>query len=476
MPSATAGYAPDLEKYLKSLKGQPLELSVESLISLLKRRQINGAEPCAVITAHILLQVVAKSKWQDVDSLLGNVSRVGRRLVAARPNELVIGNIVRRVLGLIRDEALEDRNEAGDGTPSGGQATPTKTTTTTAITSVAGVAGEPTASWPASTVAKQDSAGDYITSSASPPMRPGAMTAHSTVNVPKSLFHLLSASPSAEGDASPFGTSGASTPQQQLQHHHHQSKTTSSSRVHALRSEVIDGIEEIKDEISQVDDQIAALAEVQVHPGDYLLVHRPSPTVERFILRAALRRKFTVLIASELPRETATTINGGAATPALHAAFRKRLTSAGIPVINVMNGGLMAYMSRVNKVIIGAKGIYADGSVVSDAGAAAIARAAHAHGNAVVVLGGIYKLSPEVPSSDDAVVEWAAPSTFVDFEDGVMVEHVDVRTAATEVVPPHLVDTYITNLGTHTLDHISTLIDDHYKPEDSDLHVWNEGD
>lgn len=33
MPSATAGYAPDLEKYLKSLKGQPLELSIENLIS-----------------------------------------------------------------------------------------------------------------------------------------------------------------------------------------------------------------------------------------------------------------------------------------------------------------------------------------------------------------------------------------------------------------------------------------------------------
>lgn len=33
MPSAISGYAPDLEKYLKSLKGQPLELSIENLIS-----------------------------------------------------------------------------------------------------------------------------------------------------------------------------------------------------------------------------------------------------------------------------------------------------------------------------------------------------------------------------------------------------------------------------------------------------------
>ena len=37
---------------------------------------------------------------------------VGRRLVAAQPREMVVGNIVRRVLGLIRDEAEDDR-EAG---------------------------------------------------------------------------------------------------------------------------------------------------------------------------------------------------------------------------------------------------------------------------------------------------------------------------------------------------------------------------
>lgn len=33
MPSVSAGHALDLEKYLKSLKGQQLEASVNSLIS-----------------------------------------------------------------------------------------------------------------------------------------------------------------------------------------------------------------------------------------------------------------------------------------------------------------------------------------------------------------------------------------------------------------------------------------------------------
>ncbi|CAK7237552.1 GCD complex subunit gcd7, partial [Sporothrix curviconia] len=82
--------------------------------SLLKRRQIRGPEPCALVTAHVLVQVVAKSKWRDVDQLLDRVFQTGRKLVDAQPQELVLGNIVRRVQGLIWDEAATDRTDERD--------------------------------------------------------------------------------------------------------------------------------------------------------------------------------------------------------------------------------------------------------------------------------------------------------------------------------------------------------------------------
>ncbi|KAL6864037.1 hypothetical protein J3F83DRAFT_185027 [Trichoderma novae-zelandiae] len=439
MPSVSSGHALDLEKFLKSLKGPPLEASINSLISLLKRRQIKGSEPCAVATAHILLQVVARSKWHDVDSLLINVSRTGRKLVDAQPNELVIGNIVRRVLGLIRDEASEDRGDAGDESASDAP-------TPTDIVPPASISQQ----W---TTRRFDSA-----NSAAPAARPPIVSSYSSINPPKSLFHLLSTSPPADGDVSPFRNSGASTP----------TWRGNSSQIHALRSEVIDGIEEIKDEISQVDDQIAASAEVQIHPGDLVLVHQPSTTVERFILRAAQKRKFTVLIAVAPPRRHP--------AESQHATFRKKLSAAGITVVNVMNGGLMAYMSRVNKVIMGARAIVATGGVVADAGSAAIARAAKEQGAAVVVLSGVYKLSPESPFDESSLIEWGDSSTFVSFADGPMVSGAEIRTALTELIPPELVDTYITNLGTHSRDHLSSLISDHYKREDADFHIWEEAD
>ncbi|KAG5933638.1 hypothetical protein E4U53_000926 [Claviceps sorghi] len=450
MPSGAAGCAPDLEKYLKSFRGQPLEAAVENLISFLKRRQIRGSEPCAVATAHILLQVVARSKWQDVDGLIDNVSRVGRRLVEAQPRELVIGNIVRRVLALIRDEAVEDRNEASSESPSEAPVTPPHRADPRGVLQS-----------PPSTYKKQDSSGGFPDPVVAP-SRPGPMHSYSSVNVPKSLFHILSVSPSSLGDGScsPHRNSGTSTPTRIA----HQTN----SQIHALRSEVIDGIEEIKDEISQVDDQIATLAEVQIRPGDHIVVHQPSSTVERFILRAAAKRKFTVLIVTEATRKQ----DGGVP----FANFRKKLTALGITVINVMNSGLMAYMSQVSKVILGARTIVANGGAVTDAGAASIARAAQKQGAAVVVLAGVYKLSPVNPFDEDSVIEWGDSSSFVSFADGTMVNSVEIRSAVTELVPAQLIDTYITNLGTHSRDHLASLIADHYKQEDADFHLGDAAD
>lgn len=347
------------------------------------------------------------------------MSQVGRRLVKAQPTELAIGNIVRRVLGLIRDEAAEERHDLESETPS-------------------------EASMPTTT--RQDAPSDYLSAGAgfsSPRPRPQLASNPSSAGLPKTLFHLLSASPDVDlassGAGSSFHNSGTSTP------------TTwkgTYSQIHALRSEIIDGIEEIMDEISQVDDQIAALADAQIRPGDHVLIYRPSTTVERFVLRAAQKRKFTLFLAIEAPSK-ASTAAAAAAEPVPHAAFRKKLAAAGITVINILNSGLTAYMSRVDKVILGAKAIVANGGVMATAGAAAIARAAKEHGTAVIVLSGVYKLSPANPFAEDSLIEWGSSSSFVDFADGIMVNNVEIRSALTEMVPASFIDTYITNLYVH---------------------------
>ena len=81
----------------------------QHFLSLFKRRQIRASRACATATAYLLLRVVSACKTTDAARLIERVQSVGRRLVAAQPREMAVGNIVRRVLGLIRDEAEDDR-------------------------------------------------------------------------------------------------------------------------------------------------------------------------------------------------------------------------------------------------------------------------------------------------------------------------------------------------------------------------------
>lgn len=238
------------------------------------------------------------------------------------------------------------------------------------------------------------------------------------------MFNLLSLA-----DPTETPVTGSSTPLSQAQ----------PASVHALRSEVIDGIEEILDEISQADDQIAGFAEIQIHPGDYVLAYQPSKTVERFLLKAASKRRFTVIIASLQPS------NESASEPP-YAALRKKLNAAGVNTINLASNGLMAYIPRVNKVIFGAKAVYQNGGLLVDSGCCIAAQAAHEYLKPVIVLSPVYKFCPEDPSDEVSRGELGNPSSYVDYADGPEVDALEIENTVTDYIPPELVDVYLTNL------------------------------
>ncbi|KAL2146224.1 hypothetical protein VTI28DRAFT_4803 [Corynascus sepedonium] len=412
MAPSQAVHVPTLDGLIKSFNNRTLESSIEALIFLLKRRQVKGDE-CAKATAHILRQVVAKSKWTDVDQLLSRVQSAGSRLARAAPLEPVIGNVVRRVLGLIRDEASEDRN------------------------------ADDLASEAASDI-------QSLTPSTHPPQRPGPAPIRPSpsvistgLQVSKSMFNLLSV---ADPGDSPM--TGASTPMSQAQ----------PASVHALRSEVMDGIEEILDEINQADDQIAGFADIQIHPGDYVLAYQPSRTVERFLVKAASKRRFTVIIASLLNPD-------GAAEPP-YATLRKKLNAAGVNTINLASNGLMAYIPRVNKVIFSAKAVYQNGGLLVDSGSCIAAQAAHEYLKPVIALCPVYKFCPEDPSDEVSRGELGNPSSYVSYANGPAVEALDVENTVTDYIPPELIDVYLTNLGPQTRHHLASILADHYKTED----------
>ncbi|CAK7274261.1 GCD complex subunit gcd7 [Sporothrix epigloea] len=393
-------HAPSLDAFLNALPPLSLETAIEQACSLLKRRQIRGPEACALVTAHVLAQVVAKSKWSDVDQLLDRVYQTGRRLVDAQPQELVLGNILRRIQRLIRDEAATDRtDERDEQQPSAANSIsdlhdahiPAAMKSSTTLTALARNTRQP-----------------------------------SLIATPQSMFNLLSAvEPSLmSGEVSSLG-SGASTPTPVRAAHF-----SGSSRVAALRDEILDGIEEIKDEIGQADDQIAGFSESQIRPGDSVLVYEPSCTAERFLIKAA-RRKYTLFLVGKAS-----------------ATLEKKLGVAKCPVIHISRDAASTCMSRVHRVVLEAHAIAANGSVITHVGGARLARAAKAAGRTVLVIGGVYRLSPEPLICPESFVEWGEPSQMVKFADGSLVGDggLEIESPLTEYVPASLIDLYVTNL------------------------------
>ena len=410
-----------------------------------------------------MLRVVAKFQWTDIGNLLERIQEVGQRLVEAQPREMVVGNIVRRVLGMIRDEAKEDRTEdASDSTSTSQLGSPgrspgrERSESGSFRTEGAAPTFSPLrfASRDASTMF--EAGGDDVFGGRSlPTSRPPLLTSHTSyavlngVPIQQSMFNLLSATPTPSSTpphaSSPQGKStiSASSLAQRI-----------ATTTRDLKAEVISGIEEIIDELDQVDDQIAAYAQEHIHSNEVILTHSSSLSVQKFLLKAAEKRKFTVIVAESYPNDHEAThaavtgkfsqdIEGDEMST---ETFLKPLSAAGITVILMTDATIFAIMSRVNKVILATHAVIANGGLIAAAGARTIAKAAKVHRTPVIVVSGVYKLSPEYPFEFESLIEYGDPGNIIGYGEGGLVEHMEVDNPVYDYVPPDLVDLYITNL------------------------------
>ncbi|KAJ5995777.1 hypothetical protein N7481_002754 [Penicillium waksmanii] len=425
MPSTSLALTPGLSSFLKSLKSNPIDTSIENLISLLKRRQICHSRSSATATAYLLRSVVSLCRTSESSKLIERVQSVGRRLMAAQPREMVVGNIVRRVLGLIRDEAEDDREAEF------------------ALSESESQPQTPRAFDDASLPLDRDS----LALGAERPSRPPLTSMFSLLSHPEPEASL----PSTPGSQSPGG----------------QNNFTKD-----LRAEVLEGINEIIDELGQVDEQISNYALEHIHSNEIILTHTSSTTVQKFLLRAATKRKFTVIHAESYPNNhevTHATVGGNLRDDyelLSFESFQKPLIAHGITVILIPDSAVFAMMSRVNKVILGTHSVLANGGLVAAAGTRVIARAAKVHQTPVVVVSGVYKLSPVYPFDFDSLIEYGDASKVLPYEDGDLVDQIDVQNPLYDYVPAELVDLYITNLGGHAPSYLYRIVSDHYRKED----------
>ncbi|KAF1814536.1 nagb/rpia/CoA transferase-like protein [Eremomyces bilateralis CBS 781.70] len=484
----TVSMTPGLASFLRSLKNDPVEASIEHLISLLKRRQIHNSRPCAIATTQLLLQVVAEFKGKDSDILISRVRHVGQKLITAQPREMAVGNIVRRVLALIR-EVIEG-DEVTEGSPI--SESPSSIQPLSTPREPSHHPGLPSS---ISTSSPLDHSGAGHPIDSSPHPSESSSEAISSVHRP-----VLTASHTSYSTAAPLATSlfglfsrpetpsPASTPRGFQSPRHGDNPPVPIHQLKGLtitdlpkpvpddfKADVLDGIREILDELDQVDDQIASYALDHIHSNEIILTHSSSTTVQKFLLTAAKKRKFTVLHVESFPNDhkntRATMVTGrknqGQAEEEEDVDDRfSPLTAAGITVVLIPDSAVFAIMSRVNKVILATHSVLANGGLLAAAGAHAITKAAKMHQTPVVVLSGVYKLSPVYALDLDELIEYGDPGKVVNYDDGEFVENVDVVNPLYDHVPPDLVDIYITNLGPHAPSYLYRIVQDHYRKED----------
>jgi translation initiation factor eIF-2B subunit beta len=313
----------------------------------LKNKRIKGSKPCAIATTQLLLRAVAEFKGHEIPQFMFRVRHIGKQLVDAQPKELVIENIIIRILSLIREVSSNgsDAGEAGDATDDGASdATPTT-----------------------------------------------PMFDHGPTPSKPSLFWFF-----PQGEAS----SQTSTPRSQ-------SPTIGTLPtgfpfldIRKLKSEIIDGIKEMLEEIDQASDQVADNSLSYINANDKILIQGGSSTIQRFLtVAASKKRKFTVFVVDGTPNKVKETHNqiltGTPYADKLqpHDRSFKPLTSLGITVVLIPDSAVFSIMQYVDKVIIAPHFVLQRGGLLADVGTANIALAAHEFRKQVISLSGVYKMS-----------------------------------------------------------------------------------
>ncbi|TXG49071.1 hypothetical protein EZV62_024946 [Acer yangbiense] len=407
----------------------------------LPQTKIEGSQATARQTAELLRSVISQQRvpyTNQAGALIDAMKVVGEQLIAANPVELAVGNIVRRVLHIIREEDLS--------------------LTTAAISGMN-----------LSAVSDDDDDGDRddhpVLSAAAV-----AAAARSTLR-PPSLHTLLEDMPGSAAVPHTSSSGGDS-----------EGKTADKSTItRKLKHDVIEAVNELIQDIITCHEQIAEQAVEHIHQKELSSLHGlhasicsevleviltlgSSRTVLEFLCAAKeKKRSFRVFVAEGAPRYQG-------------HLLAKELVARGLQTTLITDSAVFAMISRVNMVIVGAHVVMANGGVIAPVGLNMVALAAQKHAVPFVVLAGSHKLCPLYPHNPEVLLnELRSPSELLDFGEfsdcmdfgsGTGSPLLHVVNPTFDYVPPKLVSLFITDTGGHNPSYMYRLIADYYSADD----------
>ncbi|KAL3162511.1 hypothetical protein ABBQ32_010168 [Trebouxia sp. C0010 RCD-2024] len=343
---------------------------LDEFCMLLRHRKVEGSLATGRRTAELLRIFISTCRHSDAIALVEDVRSVGNKLQAAKPIELAIGNITRRVLHMIREESEQEHDELEE-VATGQQPQKEKEKAGLLSKALRAPLGTRTLSlhnlldqaplidgqqFQLHSLERQQQHTDQL-------QRPAALQQHQLPGPGPAISFAPEAEPSLEAETSRKHKRGP---------------------VWKRKALVIEQINELIDELDEIDGNIALQAGDHIHANEVILTFGMSNTTLLFLKEAAKKRDFQVVVAEGAPKY------GG------HQMARK-LAQAGISTTAIADSAIFAMMARVNKVLVGTHVVLANGGIMAPVGTHVVALAAKHHSCPFVVLTGLHKLSPLFP-------------------------------------------------------------------------------
>jgi ribose 1,5-bisphosphate isomerase len=208
----------------------------------------------------------------------------------------------------------------------------------------------------------------------------------------------------------------------------------------------IEEVEDLKTCVINVADQFIKKSKVaiqkigeigarRVNDGDVILTHCHSSAVIAVIKTAWNQGKKICVNCTET-----------------RPLFQGRITAqtlgqVGIPVTMIVDSAVRHFMNKIDKVIVGADAIAANGAVVNKIGTSMIALVAHEARTPFFVAAETYKFSPETVVGESIVLEERDFSEIISSKLLKTMKNVSIRNPSFDVTPANYVNLIITEKG-----------------------------
>ena len=210
---------------------------------------------------------------------------------------------------------------------------------------------------------------------------------------------------------------------------------SSARSVEEIRSIATSAAREFIENAKTAVERIGEIGARRIRDGDVILTHCNSNAAISVIRNAwSQGKRLEALVTETRPRFQ------GYLTA-------RTLAEAGIPVTMILDDAVRYYMQDVNKVIVGADAITANGALVNKIGTSMVALAAHEAKVRVFVAAESYKFSPETMIGERVAIEERDVHEIISESDLNKIGPIKVRNPSFDVTPPEYIDLIITERG-----------------------------